>query len=117
MLVEAGAWVQATMANGETPLHRAAFQNHGSVVVELLKCDGIVADSLREDGVTPLMLACMRGATSSVVALLEAGADPTRAEFKRHATPVMQAAQGGHLDAIGAIIGAIRISKLHICEI
>ncbi len=73
-LIEAGADVNVTNSNGETPLYVASSKNQTEVVKLLLEAGADVNKGRIEDGYTPLHVAS-HGNFRVVKLLLDAGAD------------------------------------------
>lgn len=73
-LVASGAFADARLRGGETPLMRAAARGYADVARALLDA-GADASARRADGFTPLILAAFFGHEDVVRLLLERGAD------------------------------------------
>lgn len=73
-LVASGAFADARLRGGETPLMRASARGYSDVVRALLDA-GADASARRADGFTPLILAAFFGHEEVVRLLLERGAD------------------------------------------
>ncbi|HVF43183.1 MAG TPA: ankyrin repeat domain-containing protein [Pyrinomonadaceae bacterium] len=73
-LVASGAFADARLRGGETPLMRAAARGYADVARALLDA-GADASARRADGFTPLILAAFFGHEEVVRLLLERGAD------------------------------------------
>lgn len=73
-LVASGAFVDARLRGGETPLMRASARGYADVARALLDA-GADASARRTDGFTPLILAAFFGHEEVVRLLLERGAD------------------------------------------
>ena len=73
-LVASGAFADARLRGGETPLMRASARGYSDVVRVLLDA-GADASARRTDGLTPLILAAFFGHEDVVRLLLERGAD------------------------------------------
>lgn len=74
MLVASGAFADARLRGGETPLMRASARGYADVARALLDA-GADASARRADGFTPLILAAFFGHEDVVRLLLERGAD------------------------------------------
>lgn len=100
LLLQAGASVQATDKEGQTPLHQA--QNLESI--RILLSQGAPPNATNALGATPLHRAVRRG-PEALRLLLQAGADP-QARSRDGKTPLHWAAQGNHPDALGPLLEA-----------
>ena len=94
--------VNATQADGATPLHWAAYHDKAERVVKLLAV-GAKADHANRYGITPLMLACENGNAEMVSTLLDAGADANAAK-RGGESVLMIAARTGKPDAVAALL-------------
>ncbi len=103
-LVEQHRDVNASQADGTTPLHWAAYQDDLESVELLLKA-GASAKAANRYGVTPLSLACMNGDGAMVERLLKAGADPNTT-LPGGETALMTAARTGKIQAVKALLAA-----------
>ena len=95
-LMKAGANVNATNSNGETPLMYAAFQNNNpDVLLALIKAGANLNDcdtrydgygSLgRDHGWTPLMYAASNNKNPEIIlTLLRAGANRSLSDYENH---------------------------------
>jgi ankyrin repeat protein len=101
-LLDRGAAVDATEADGTTALHWAA-QRDDFETVELLLEAGAAAAAANRFGVTPLELAANNGNGEIVERLLAAGADPN-ARSREGQTPLMSAALNGRTAAVDALL-------------
>ncbi len=93
-LIEAGAAVNASNNDGETPLHEAAYRGHEAVARLLLE-KGAAVNAATKDGVTPLHRAAAEGREAVARLLLEKGA-AVEAATEGGWTPLHEAAGGGH---------------------
>ena len=92
-LIEQGAPVSASEADGTTALHWASYRDdvHSA---QLLIGAGAVVDATNDLGATPLWVACENGSDAMVRTLLAAGADPNAA-LRLGETPLMVASRAG----------------------
>ena len=74
-LIEQKADVNATEADGTTPLHWAVYQNDSELVARLIKA-GANVNAMNEYGSTPLAEAADTGNLPIIELLLKGGADP-----------------------------------------
>jgi ankyrin repeat protein len=101
-LLDRGAAVNDSEADGTTALHWAA-ERDDSKTVQLLLDAGATATAKNRFGVTPLELAANNGNREIVERLLAAGADPN-ARSREGQTPLMSAALNGQAPAIAALL-------------
>jgi ankyrin repeat protein len=101
-LLDRGAVVNETEADGTTALHWAAERDDLKTVGLLLDA-GATATAKNRFGVTPLELAANNGNSEIVERLLAAGADPN-ARSREGQTPLMSAALNGQAGAIAALL-------------
>jgi ankyrin repeat protein len=101
-LLDGGASVNASQADGMTALHWAVYHDDLEMATRLLNA-GADAAARNRYGVTPLWLACRSGDGSLVERLLEAGADPNATVFGGQ-TMLMTAARTGRLGAVKALL-------------
>lgn len=94
--------VRATLVDGSTALHWAAYNEDLEAVQLLLKAGADVKTPNRY-GVTPLHLASTSGNAPIVKALLDAGADANLA-LPGNETPLMMAARNGKVAAVAALL-------------
>ena len=73
-MLDKGAEVNIKDADGITPLHLAARENHRNVL-ELLLAKGACVNAKDKFGLTPLHLAAEQGNAAEVTLLIEQGAD------------------------------------------
>jgi ankyrin repeat protein len=101
-LLDRGAAIDATEADGMTALHWAA-QLDALALVDLLLEAGAPATATNRFAVTPLELAANNGSGAVVARLLAAGADPNARSREGH-TPLMSAALNGRAAAVEALL-------------
>ena len=101
-LVQSGADVNATQADGATALHWAAYHGDASLASVLLAAGANVAVANR-NGSTPMWLAASRGDAAVVKALLDKGANANE-ELPLGRRPLMLAARSGSVDAVLALL-------------
>jgi ankyrin repeat protein len=99
LLLESGATVSDTDANGETPLHRVADirrapQRPTAKMATLLLDHGADPNAKNWDHVTPLHQAVRARNLAVVEVLLERGADPNAKDKLRGSTPLRRAVSG-----------------------
>lgn len=101
-LLDEGVDVDATHADGATPLAWAVHRDHQRMADLLIDAgaDVHVANGL---GVTPLMLASTNGSAPMAGALLEAGADPNVARPSGE-TALMMAARSGNIGVVRLLV-------------
>lgn len=102
--LQAGADVNAPVADGQTILHRAASWADGTVVAVLLQA-GAEVDARDDDGETPLHLAAGNRNMAAVTTLLGAGAD-VHARDHWHRTPLHDAAGHDGAEIVNALLDA-----------
>jgi ankyrin repeat protein len=91
-------------ADGDTALHRAAYDDDLKTAIELVR-SGADVKAANRYGITPLSLACTNGNGAMVELFLKAGADPNGA-IPGGETALMTAARTGRLDAVKALLAA-----------
>ena len=101
-LVQSGADVKLSQADGATALHWAAYQGDVSLALLLLEAGADVAAANR-NGSTPLWLAATQGDAPVIEALLKGGADANE-QLPLGRRPLMLAARSGHVDAVRALL-------------
>jgi ankyrin repeat protein len=101
-LLDRGADVNATEADGATALHWAA-QLDDLETVELLLDAGASAAAANRFAVTPLELAANNGSAEIAARLLASGADPN-ARSREGQTPLMSAALSGRVAALETLL-------------
>jgi ankyrin repeat protein len=101
-LIRQGVEVRATLPDGATALHWAAYWGDADLVSHLIRA-GASADARNDLGVTPLALACLNGNLAIVEALLAAGADPNGAQPTGE-TALMTAARAGSAAVVTALL-------------
>ncbi len=84
--------------DGQTLLHKAAFEGQVGIVKILLDA-GAVVDAVQDGKIRPLHIACQRGHTATARLLLEQGANCERPSNAGYA-PIHLAAAGGHVETI-----------------
>src|SRR5215468_126478 len=94
--------VNATEADGMTPLHWAVRSNDMDTVQLLLR-SGANSKAANRYGVTPLTLAALNGNAGMIEVLIKAGADPNAA-LPDGETVLMTAARTGKADGVKALI-------------
>jgi len=94
--------VNATEADGTTPLHVAVLRNDSESVDVLLRA-GADPKATTRYGVTPLYLACVNGNAGIIEKLLAAGADANTA-LPEGETALMTAARTGSVPAITVLL-------------
>jgi uncharacterized protein len=93
--LDSGVGVDASDANGETPLMAASLAGRSDVVAFLIK-RGAKIDARNNRGLTALHAACYAGDMSSVELLVQAGANVNDAENNFKVTPLIIAAESDH---------------------
>jgi ankyrin repeat protein len=101
-LLEQKADVNATEADGTTPLHWAVYQNDVDLVDRLIKA-GANVNAMNEYGSAPLAEAAATGNTAIIEKLLKAGADPESPNADGQ-TALMVIARTSNLDAANALL-------------
>ena len=101
-LLADGADPNASLADGTTALHWAAYRDDHAAV-DLLLREGAAADATSQYGVTPLALAATSGYAVVVGSLLDAGANPNTASSGSE-TVLMSAARSGSIDAVKMLL-------------
>ena len=101
-LLQVGADVKGSQADGATALHWAAYHGDASLASLLLDAGADVAAANR-NGSTPMWLAASRGDAQVVKALLDKGADANE-ELPLGRRPLMLAARSGSVDAVRALL-------------
>lgn len=72
-LITAGADVNTSINNLNTPLHLAVIHKHNACVRILLAAENIQPDAANSEGKTPLMMACTNGNSESTELLIATG--------------------------------------------
>ena len=103
VLIGAGADIGAENAEGQTPLHGAAWSGDTEAVQGLVGA-GADIHAVDEEGATPLHWAALKGHTETAMVLISVGADVNAGEER--GTPLHWAALGGYTDAAEALVGA-----------
>ena len=101
-LLEEGADVSASSADGTTALHWASYWDDGEGAALLIRA-GANVNAANNLGATPLWLACENGNAAMVEKLLQAGADPNAALLSGE-TPLMTAARTGNADVVEQLL-------------
>ena len=101
-LLEAGADVNSTQADGTTALHWATYHDD-TRTAELLVQSGADVNAVNTYGVPPLSLACTNRNAALVKLLLDDGADANAARPGGE-TVLMSAARSGSLEAVEALL-------------
>ncbi|XP_022104116.1 inversin-like isoform X2 [Acanthaster planci] len=103
LLLDAGANVTSSDANGATPLHYAAQNNHADTVAAFLSRDGIT-DEPDLEGRTALMWAAGKGADAVIVRMVDISQPDINATDKTGATALHAAAMCGHPSTIQVLL-------------
>ena len=101
-LIESGVSVNASNANGATPIYIASQEGHSDIVSLLIE-SGAYVNAAINDGYTPLMIASQNGHFKVVEQIIESGAD-VNAAIKDGVTPLYIASQNGHLEVVKRLI-------------
>jgi ankyrin repeat protein len=102
VLLQKGANVNATEADGTTALHWATHRDD-LVTADLLIRAGARVNAANDLGATPLWAASLNGNAALVRRLLQAGANPNAALLAGE-TPVMVASRSGHAEVVEQLI-------------
>ncbi len=102
VLLEQGADVNATAADGTTALHWASYWDDPAGA-ELLIREGADPGAATDLGATPLWSAALNGSSAMARILLRAGADPGAALILGE-TVLMTAARSGNADVVGQLL-------------
>jgi ankyrin repeat protein len=103
-LIEAGADVNAALADGMTGLHWSAERGDSDVALLLLSAGAQVESTTRLGAYRPLHLAAKGGHTSVVRELLQAGALPNPGTTTGVVTPLHLAAASGSASSVAVLI-------------
>jgi ankyrin repeat protein len=104
IFIEKGCNVNAQNNNGETPLHKAIFNNSVRLLmVDLLLKNGADVNLLNSMGESPLHYAVRLGRDDLVSVLLKAGADVSVAGQREKKTPLELAVEEGHKEMAARI--------------
>jgi uncharacterized protein len=101
-LIQQGADVNATAADGATALHWASYRDDFESADALLRA-GANVNAANDLGATPLWTASLNGSAAMVRRLLEAGAD-ANAKLLLGETPLMVAARSGHTEVVRLLV-------------
>src|SRR5262245_58095724 len=101
-LLQSGADVKATQADGATALHWAAYHGDASLATLLLDAGADVAAANR-NGSTPMWLAASRGDAAVIQALLDKGATANE-ELPLGRRPLMLAARSGSVESVRELL-------------
>jgi uncharacterized protein len=101
-LLQKHADVNASLADGATALHWAAYWDDLATARTLIAA-GAAVDAKNRYGVTPLSLACTNGNAVMIGMLLDAKADPNLA-LPGGETPLMTASRTGKVDAVKVLL-------------
>ena len=101
-LIDKRVDVNATQADGTTPLHWAVDRDQPEIVQMLIRAGANVKAANRY-GATPLWLASVNGNAKTMAMLLEAGADASSANGDGE-TALMVAARTGKTDAVNLLL-------------
>jgi len=102
-LLQNGADVNTSLADGMTALHFAAVKNDADMAAMLLVAGANPKATTRLGGYTPLLLASRTGNAEAMAALLAGGADPNGATVNG-TTPLMLAAAAGKEEAVKLLL-------------
>jgi len=100
-----GNSLTASDADGNTPLHLAAYRGQTEVVEYLLSRPGLLKDPVDKRGYSPLMLAASAGHAQTLAALLAAGCDPNL-KAQDGGTALHKAAAQGNLACVQKLLEA-----------
>ena len=103
-LIQQGANVNATEADGATALHWASYRDDLASADALIRA-GANVNSANDLGATALWMASMNGSEAMVRRLLQAGANPN-AKLLLGETPLMVAARSGHAGVVQLLVDA-----------
>lgn len=103
LLIEAGADLNACLADGQSALHVASRRGMQAAVEALLARDALELDAPDSMGATALAHAARRGHLYVVESLLEAGANVSLADSHGW-TPLHWAARLGHAAVVAALV-------------
>ena len=101
-MLDRGAFLEASLEEGETPLIVAAYHACPAITKTLLEHKALV-NSRRNDGATPLIMAANRGNTETVEVLLAACAE-VNAAMHDGVTALQRAADKGHAHVVAALL-------------
>src|SRR5262245_1829408 len=101
-LIQQGANVNATEADGATALQWASYRDDLASADALIRA-GASVNAANDLGATPLWMASMNGSAAMVKRLLDAGANPNAALMLGE-TPVMVASRSGHAPVVELLV-------------
>lgn len=104
LLMQAGAEINITFANGWNLMHEAVRGGREEIIVKLLKA-GLSINEADAAGFTPLHYAMSNGKAGTPALLLKHGAD-IHARSSEGFTPALYAAKLGRLDAFDLLVDA-----------
>jgi len=100
-LIEQGAWLESTCANGLRSLHHACNNNREGIVKVLLEAHADVNATDFSNGSTPLHYAASRGILNLVNTVLDGGAN-LKAVNKSGQSALHRATTAGHIGIVRA---------------
>src|SRR5262245_29477245 len=103
-LIQQGANVNATEADGATALHWASYRDDLASADALIRA-GANVNAANDLGATALWMASMNGSEAMVRRLLQASANPN-AKLLLGETPLMVAARSGHAGVVQLLVDA-----------
>ncbi len=106
LLITAGAYINATDKDGDTPLYCAAKSGHVECVRLLLAAPGIDVNKSDRKGFTPLYCAAKSGHVECARLLLAAPGIDVNKAANDNWTPLCWAAGNGHVECIRLLLAA-----------